>query len=90
MKKVRLDQLLVDQGRFPSRERAKIAVMEGLVFVDGQRVEKPGASVDPEKAVEVRGETLRWVSRGGMKLEKALKEFLENNILELIHEYNSK
>lgn len=75
MKKIRLDQLLADRGLFPSRERAKIAVMEGLVFVDGQRVDKPGAAVDPEKPLEVRGETLPWVSRGGMKLEKALKVF---------------
>ena len=75
MKKLRLDQLLVDRGLFPSRERAKIAVMEGVVFVDGQRVDKAGAAVDPEAPLEVRGGTLPWVSRGGLKLEKALKVF---------------
>ena len=75
MKKVRLDQLLVDQGLAQSRERAKITIMEGNVFVDGQRVDKPGTAVDPEKPIEVRGEQLAWVSRGGKKLEKALSVF---------------
>ena len=75
MKKVRLDQLLVDRGMFPSRERAKAAVMEGVVFLNGQRLDKPGMAVDTEAAPEVRGETLPWVSRGGLKLEKALDVF---------------
>ena len=75
MKKVRLDQLLVDRGFFPSRERAKIAVMEGVVFVDGRKADKPGTPVDPEKNIGIRGDTLRWVSRGGLKLEKALEVF---------------
>jgi len=75
MKKVRLDQLLVDLGLSQSRERAKITIMEGSVFVDGQRVDKPGTAVDPEKKIEVRGEQLAYVSRGGLKLEKALKVF---------------
>ena len=75
MKKVRLDQLLVDLGFAQSRERAKITIMEGSVFVDGQRVDKPGTAVDPEKTVEVRGEQMPYVSRGGLKLEKALKVF---------------
>ena len=75
MKKVRLDQLLVDLGLSQSRERAKITIMEGSVFVDGQRVDKPGTAVDPEKKIEVRGEQLPYVSRGGWKLEKALRVF---------------
>lgn len=75
VKKVRLDQLLVDKGLSQSRERAKITIMEGSVFVDGQRVDKPGTAVDPEKQIEVRGEQLAFVSRGGKKLEKALKVF---------------
>ena len=75
MKKVRLDQLLVDLGLSQSRERAKITIMEGSVFVDGQRVDKPGTAVDPEKKIEVRGEQLPYVSRGGLKLEKALRVF---------------
>jgi len=75
MKKIRLDQLLVDKGLAQSRERAKITIMEGNVFVDGQRIDKPGTAVDPEKTVEVRGEQLPYVSRGGKKLEKALQVF---------------
>ena len=75
MKKTRLDQLLVDLGFAQSRERAKITIMEGNVFVDGQRVDKPGTAVDPEKRIEVRGEVLPYVSRGGKKLEKALRVF---------------
>ena len=75
MKKVRLDQLIFDMGFVPSRERAKTTIMAGNVFVDGQRVDKPGTAVDPEKKIEVRGEALPYVSRGGLKLEKALKVF---------------
>ena len=75
MKKVRLDQLLVDLGLAQSRERAKVTIMEGGVFVDGQRVDKPGTAVDPEKKIELRGGQLPYVSRGGLKLEKALRVF---------------
>ncbi len=75
MKKVRLDQLIFEMGFVPSRERAKTTIMAGNVFVDGQRVDKPGTAVDPEKKIEVRGEALPYVSRGGFKLEKALKVF---------------
>ena len=75
MKKVRLDQLLYDRGYTESRERAKTTVMSGLVFVNGQRVDKPGTAVDPEAAIEVRGEAIPFVSRGGFKLDKALKVF---------------
>lgn len=75
MKKVRLDQLLVDLGLSQSRERAKVTIMEGSVFVDGQRVDKPGTAVDPEKKIELRGAQLAYVSRGGLKLEKALRVF---------------
>ena len=75
MKKVRLDQLLFDRGYTESRERAKTTVMSGLVFVNGQRVDKPGTAVDSEAAIEVRGEAIPFVSRGGFKLDKALKVF---------------
>ncbi|MBO5976290.1 MAG: TlyA family RNA methyltransferase [Oscillospiraceae bacterium] len=75
MKKVRLDQLIFEMGFVQSRERAKTTIMAGNVFVDGQRVDKPGTAVDPEKKIEVRGEALPYVSRGGFKLEKALKVF---------------
>ncbi len=75
MKKVRLDQLVFERGLAPSRERAKTSIMAGLVFVNGQRADKPGAAFDPESEIELRGETLPYVSRGGLKLEKALRVF---------------
>lgn len=75
MKKIRLDQLVYDLGFTESRERAKTTIMSGLVFVDGQRAYKPGMSVSPEANVEVRGNALPFVSRGGFKLDKALKVF---------------
>ena len=75
MKKVRLDQLVFDLGLTESRERAKTTIMSGLVFVDGQRADKPGMSVSPEANIEVRGKALPFVSRGGYKLDKALKVF---------------
>lgn len=71
----RLDQLLVEQGLFPSREKARTAIMAGLVQVDGRRADKPGMSVAPGAALEVRGDTLPYVSRGGLKLAKALEVF---------------
>ena len=75
MKKVRLDQLVFDQGLSESRERAKAIIMSGVVYVNGQRADKPGAQVAPDVKIEVRGNTLPYVSRGGFKLEKALKVF---------------
>lgn len=75
MKKTRLDQLIFDLGYTESRERAKTTIMSGLVFVNGQRVDKPGTPVDPEAQIEVRGEAIPFVSRGGFKLDKALKVF---------------
>ena len=75
MKKVRLDQLVFDRGFTESRERAKTTIMSGLVYVNGQKADKPGMPVDPECALEVRGDALPFVSRGGFKLDKALKVF---------------
>ena len=75
MKKIRLDQLLFDRGLTPSRERAKTSIMAGLVYVNGQKADKPGMAVALDAAVEVRGEALPYVSRGGLKLEKALRVF---------------
>ena len=75
MKKIRLDQLVFDRGFTESRERAKTTIMSGVVFVDGQRADKPGMSVSPDASIEIRGETLPFVSRGGYKLDKALKAF---------------
>lgn len=75
MKKVRLDQLVFDLGYTDSRERAKTTIMSGLVFVNGQRADKPGMPVATDAAIEVRGDPLPFVSRGGFKLDKALKVF---------------
>lgn len=74
--KERLDLLLVQEGHAPSREKAKAIIMSGNVFVDGQREDKAGAVFDPDKVhIEVKGNTQKYVSRGGLKLEKAVKEF---------------
>lgn len=71
----RLDLLLVEQGAFASRQQALGAIMAGLVFVNGERVDKAGTMVPEDAAVEVRGEPSPYVSRGGQKLEKALDTF---------------
>ena len=73
--KERLDVLLVTNGLAPSREKAKTMIMEGNVFVDGQREDKAGTTFDPSVQIEVRGNTLKYVSRGGLKLEKAMAHF---------------
>ncbi|MDL2273604.1 TlyA family RNA methyltransferase [Oscillospiraceae bacterium OttesenSCG-928-G22] len=73
--KKRIDLLLFEKGLTPSRERAKTSVMSGLVFVDGVRVDKPGTAVPVDARIEVKGPELPFVSRGGLKLEKALDRF---------------
>lgn len=73
--KERLDVLLVQRGLAPSREKAKAMIMAGNVFVAGQREDKAGTSFDTKAPIEVRGNTLKYVSRGGLKLEKAMKNF---------------
>lgn len=73
--KKRLDVLLVEKGLAPSREKAKALIMEGKVFVDQQREDKAGSTFKEEAAIEIHGETLKYVSRGGLKLEKAMKDF---------------
>ena len=75
MKKERLDLLLTEKGLCESRTRAQAIIMEGLVFVGGQRVDKPGTAVSVEADIEVRGNACPFVSRGGLKLEKALRFF---------------
>ena len=70
--KTRLDLLLVERGLEQTRQRAQAMIMSGLVFVDGQRVDKAGTAVPNDAQIEVRGNTLRYVSRGGLKLEKAM------------------
>ncbi len=75
MGRERLDVLLVKKNLAASREKAKAIIMSGIVFVDGEREDKAGAAFDEKAVIEVRGSTLRYVSRGGLKLEKALNEF---------------
>lgn len=75
MKRVRLDRLLVDRGMEPSRERARVRIEAGEVRVGGLPAHKPGTLVSTDAAVELVGETMRYVSRGGLKLEQALDRF---------------
>ena len=74
-KKIRLDVLVTERGLCESRQKAQATIMAGLVFVDGQRSDKPGTPVAEDASVEVRGHALRYVSRGGLKLEKAMQTF---------------
>ena len=73
--KERLDMLLVQRGLCESRSKAQAVIMSGQVFVDGQKCDKAGTSVDEEAQIEVRGNHCPFVSRGGLKLEKALRDF---------------
>lgn len=75
MAKERLDILLVNNGLATSREKAKAIIMSGCVYVDGQKEDKSGSKFDEKASIEVRGNTLPYVSRGGLKLEKAIKNF---------------
>ncbi len=73
--KERIDIVLVNKGLAPSRERAKALIMEGIVFVNNQKCDKAGTNVKDTDIIEIRGKTLKFVSRGGLKLEKAMKSF---------------
>ena len=73
--KERLDLLVVKQGLASSREKAKAAIMAGLIFSGGQRLDKPGLEIPENTVLELKGEALPYVSRGGLKLEKALRAF---------------
>ena len=73
--KERLDVLLVKRNLAASREKAKAIIMSGIVYVDGQKEDKAGTTFPEEAMIEVRGHTLPYVSRGGLKLEKAIKNF---------------
>ncbi len=73
--KKRLDVLLVEQGYADSRTKAQAIIMSGNVYVDGQKADKPGVSYEEHVSLEVRGATCPYVSRGGLKLEKALRDF---------------
>lgn len=73
--KERLDVMLVNRGLATSREKAKAIIMSGIVYVDGQKEDKAGSMFEEKVNVEVRGTTLKYVSRGGLKLEKAMTHF---------------
>ena len=75
MSKTRLDVAMAAQGLAESRQKAQAIIMSGLVFVDGKRVDKCGTQIADTAVIEVRGKTLRYVSRGGLKLEKAMQCF---------------
>jgi len=75
MAKQRLDVYLVEHGMAETRQKAQATVMSGVVYVNGQKVDKAGFGVAPDAKVEVRGNTLPYVSRGGLKLEKAMRTF---------------
>lgn len=73
--KVRLDKLLLARGMVPSRERAQALVLAGKVLVNGQKIEKSGAAVDTDCQIRLLGEDLKYASRGGLKLERALEHW---------------
>lgn len=73
IKKLRLDVALTERGLAPSREKAKALIMAGEVFVDGEKCDKAGETVREDASIELRGKGLRYVSRGGLKLEKAME-----------------
>ena len=73
--KERLDILIVNKGLAASREKAKAIIMSGIVYVDGQKEDKAGSMFEETANIEVRGATLKYVSRGGLKLEKAMTQF---------------
>src|SRR5690242_19837783 len=71
--KIRLDKMMLERGLASSRERAQALILAGKVLVDGQKVEKAGTGVDPGANLRLLGEDLKYVSRGGLKLERALE-----------------
>lgn len=75
VKKIRLDVYLLNNNYFETREKARLAIMEGKVFVNNQKEDKPGTMIKEDAIVEFRGEKLKYVSRGGLKLEKAVDVF---------------
>jgi 23S rRNA (cytidine1920-2'-O)/16S rRNA (cytidine1409-2'-O)-methyltransferase len=73
--KVRVDKLLVERGIAPSRERAQALILAGKVLIDEQKIEKSGATIDSESVIRLLGDDLKYVSRGGLKLERALEHW---------------
>ncbi len=81
--KIRLDAAVFEKGLTESREKAKALIMAGQIYVNNQKSDKPGTQVKPDDIIELRGEKLKYVSRGGLKLEKAVERFsfsLENKV----------
>lgn len=78
MSKKRLDVLLFEKGLVESRERAKTTIMSGIVYVDNQKADKAGVTFEEDSIIEIKGNTLKYVSRGGLKLEKAMSYFNMN------------
>ena len=74
-RKIRLDLAVVDKGLTPSRPRAKALIMAGKIYVNGQLIDKPGSPISERATITLKGQDLPYVSRGGLKLEKALQEF---------------
>ena len=75
MKKARIDVLMFEKGLAESREKAKRIVMEGIVFVDDKKIDKPGEKVDVNSIITIKKDPVKYVSRGGLKLEKAIRVF---------------
>lgn len=75
MAKVRIDMLLLEKGFFESRQRAQTSILEGIVYINEVRIDKPGQLVEENANIVIRGEKLPFVSRGGLKLDKAIKVF---------------
>ncbi len=75
MAKERADRVLVERGLVDSRTRAQALILAGQVLVREQRIDKPGQLIDPDAEIRIKGETLRYAGRGGLKLEAALREF---------------
>src|SRR4030095_11679640 len=78
MKKERVDKVLLERGLADSRTRAQALILAGQVLIREQRVDKPGQLIDPTDEIRIKGETLRYASRGGLKLEAALREYKIN------------
>ncbi|BEP29001.1 TlyA family RNA methyltransferase [Helicovermis profundi] len=75
MAKIRLDVLLVDKGYFESREKAKRAIMSGIIYIENMKFDKAGTLVKEDSIIDIRGRKLPYVSRGGLKIEKAINDF---------------
>ena len=85
--KVRIDKLLVERGLLPSRERAQAMVLSGRVLVNEQKVEKAGAAVDTDAEIRLLGDDLKYVGRGGLKLEAALERLEDRSHRLVMHGY---